>query len=162
MSVKRKPVSVFHPFSFVESPCFSSSTPLGLLPTSCTSPIRSSVPAWPASGPSALDAPAPCPVLCAPCAVVSGLQFPSWGPCVQASLTDHPEGGSWTEVTCSWFVKAFFSSEGLYWHSCLPAFEIFFFLGQKWELGISSWKATVNSGVLVETHSSSRCICVCC
>lgn len=105
--------------------------------------------------------PRPLPVLCAPCAVVSGLQFLSWGPCVQASLTDHPEGGSWTEVTCSWFVKAFFSSEGLYWHSCLPAFEIFFH-GQKWELGISSWKATVNSGVLVETHSSSRCICVCC
>ena len=43
-----------------------------------------------------------------PCAVMSGLQFLIWGPCVQASLTDHPEGGSWTEVICSWFVKAFF------------------------------------------------------
>ena len=97
-----------------------------------------------------------------PCAVMSGLQFLIWGPCVQASLTDHPEGGSWTEVICPWFVKAFFfPSEGLYWHSCLPAFEIFFFRGQKWELGISSWKTTVNSGVLVETRSSSRCICVC-
>ena len=43
---------------------------------------------------------------------MSGLQFLIWGPCVQASLTDHPEGGSWTEVICSWFVKAFFSLWG--------------------------------------------------